>query len=143
MRRFFGKLYVQVLIGVFAGVALDGAVLSMDDKANEAVYGRDTTPRMIFEDRAPQPPSAAIADFRSRLTEASANLSMAWQRGAISALQSTSMSPSTNIQSVRKPKSGWCTPSMSCTALEVTPIFLPTTFSPSFTRRARKSRLMA
>ena len=59
--------------GLFAGVALDGAVLSMDDKANEAVYGRDTTPRMIFEDRAPQPPSAAIADFRSRLTEASAS----------------------------------------------------------------------
>ena len=38
--------------GLFAGVALDGAVLSIDDAANEAVYGRDTTPRMIFEGRA-------------------------------------------------------------------------------------------
>src|SRR3546814_410448 len=38
--------------GLFAGVALDGAVLSIDDAANEAVYGMDTTPRMIFEGRA-------------------------------------------------------------------------------------------
>ena len=59
--------------GLFAGVALDGAVLSMDDKANEAVYGQDTTPRMIFEGRAQQEPSAAIAAFRSRLAEASAS----------------------------------------------------------------------
>lgn len=58
--------------GLFAGVALDGAVLSMDDKANEAVYGQDTTPRMIFEDRAQQEPSPAIAGFRTRLAEASA-----------------------------------------------------------------------
>ncbi len=57
--------------GLFAGVALDGAVLSMDDKANEAVYGQDTTPRMIFEDRAQQEPSATVAGFRSRLIEAS------------------------------------------------------------------------
>ena len=57
--------------GLFAGVALDGAVLSMDDKANEAVYGQDTTPRMIFEDRAQQEPSAAVAAFRNRLVEAS------------------------------------------------------------------------
>ncbi|MFZ2754672.1 MAG: lipid-binding SYLF domain-containing protein [Lysobacteraceae bacterium] len=59
--------------GLFAGVALDGAVLSMDDKANEAVYGQDTTPRMIFEGRAQQEPSPAIAGFRSRLAEASAS----------------------------------------------------------------------
>src|SRR5207342_1050704 len=31
--------------GLFAGVALDGAVLAIDDAANEAVYGRDSTPR--------------------------------------------------------------------------------------------------
>jgi lipid-binding SYLF domain-containing protein len=57
--------------GLFAGVALDGAVLSIDDAANEAVYGQDTTPRMIFEDRAPQSPSAAIASVRERLIRAS------------------------------------------------------------------------
>ena len=58
--------------GLFAGVALDGAVLAIDDAADEAVYGRDTTPRMIFENRAPQRPSDAVVDFRDRLEEASA-----------------------------------------------------------------------
>ena len=58
--------------GLFAGVALDGAVLSIDNRANEAVYGQDTTPRMIFEDRAAQPPSPTIAGFRERLSDASA-----------------------------------------------------------------------
>ena len=58
--------------GLFAGVALDGAVLSIDDAADEAVYGRDTTPRMVFESRAPQAPSAAVVAFRDALEEASA-----------------------------------------------------------------------
>ena len=58
--------------GLFAGVALDGAVLSIDDAADESVYGRDTTPRMIFESRMPQPPSAAVVGFRDALEEASA-----------------------------------------------------------------------
>ena len=57
--------------GLFAGIALDGAVLSIDDAANEAVYGRDTTPRMIFEGRANGQPSTAVVDFRDRLEEAS------------------------------------------------------------------------
>ena len=58
--------------GLFAGVALDGAVLSIDDDANLAVYGPDTTPRMIFEGRAPQAPSSAVVDFRDELEEATA-----------------------------------------------------------------------
>ncbi len=58
--------------GLFAGVALDGAVLSIDDAANEAVYGRDTTPRMIFEGRAVGRPSNAVVDFRDHLEEATA-----------------------------------------------------------------------
>ncbi|HEY5804513.1 MAG TPA: lipid-binding SYLF domain-containing protein [Lysobacter sp.] len=57
--------------GLFAGIALDGAVLAIDDAANEAVYGRDTTPRMIFEGRASGQPSNAVVDFRDRLEEAS------------------------------------------------------------------------
>ncbi len=57
--------------GLFAGIALDGAVLSIDDAANEAVYGNDTTPRMIFEGRAHGQPSSAVVDFRDRLEEAS------------------------------------------------------------------------
>lgn len=58
--------------GLFAGIALDGAVLSIDDAANQAVYGRGTTPRMIFEDRVAQRPSDAVVDFRDRLEEATA-----------------------------------------------------------------------
>lgn len=58
--------------GLFAGVALDGAVLAIDDAANEAVYGRDTTPRMIFEARAADAPSSAVVDFRDLLEEATA-----------------------------------------------------------------------
>ena len=58
--------------GLFAGVALDGAVISIDDAADEAVYGRDTTPRMIFESRTPQGPSSAVVGFRDALEEASA-----------------------------------------------------------------------
>lgn len=58
--------------GLFAGVALDGAVLAIDDGANEAVYGRDTTPRMIFENRIATAPSGAIVAFRDELEEATA-----------------------------------------------------------------------
>jgi lipid-binding SYLF domain-containing protein len=58
--------------GLFAGVALDGAVLSIDDAADEAVYGQDTTPRMVFESRAPQAPSSAVVSFRDALEEATA-----------------------------------------------------------------------
>lgn len=58
--------------GLFAGVALDGAVLSIDDAANQTVYGEGTTPRMIFEGRAPQRPSNAVVTFRDQLEEASA-----------------------------------------------------------------------
>jgi hypothetical protein len=58
--------------GLFAGVALDGAVLAIDDAANESVYGQDTTPRMIFEDRYAQRPSNAVVGFRDALEEATA-----------------------------------------------------------------------
>ena len=57
--------------GLFAGVALDGAVLAIDDAANEAVYGRDSTPRMIFEGRVPSPSGPVVA-FRDALEEATA-----------------------------------------------------------------------
>ena len=56
--------------GLFAGVALDGAVLSIDDAANQAVYGDGSTPRMIFEGRATGHPSTAVVAFRDQLEEA-------------------------------------------------------------------------
>ena len=58
--------------GLFAGVALDGAVLSIDDDANTGVYGAGTTPRMIFEGRAGGTPSAAITGFVDTLEEGTA-----------------------------------------------------------------------
>lgn len=59
--------------GLFAGVAIDGAVLAMDHRANQAVYGRGNTPRMIFEGRASSAPADAVVDFRDRLEEATAS----------------------------------------------------------------------
>ncbi|WP_240096508.1 lipid-binding SYLF domain-containing protein [Thermomonas flagellata] len=58
--------------GLFAGIALDGAVLSIDSGANRSAYGPAVTPRMVFEGRLPQPPSAAIVRVRDALEEATA-----------------------------------------------------------------------
>ncbi len=58
--------------GLFAGVALDGAALQIDDHSNAAIYGHDTTPRAIFEGRV-NPPPAPVVDFRDRLEEYSAS----------------------------------------------------------------------
>ena len=58
--------------GLFAGIALDGAVLKIDDEANQAVYGNGTTPRMIFEGRAPQAGSADVVALTNTLEEATA-----------------------------------------------------------------------
>jgi lipid-binding SYLF domain-containing protein len=54
--------------GLFAGVALDGAVLSIDHDANASVYGADTTARMVFEGRVGGAPDAVV-EFRDRLEE--------------------------------------------------------------------------
>jgi lipid-binding SYLF domain-containing protein len=55
--------------GLFAGVALDGAVMQIDDDANTSVYGSTGTPRAIFEGRAGAP-SPAVVGFRDQLEEA-------------------------------------------------------------------------
>lgn len=54
--------------GLFAGVALDGAVLSIDNDANAAAYGPNTTPRAVFEGRIDTVP-APVVDFRDKLEE--------------------------------------------------------------------------
>ncbi|HEY0334855.1 MAG TPA: YSC84-related protein [Stenotrophomonas sp.] len=56
--------------GLFAGVALDGAILQIDDAADLNAYGTGSTPRMIFEGRAPEQPSPDVIGFRDRLEEA-------------------------------------------------------------------------
>jgi lipid-binding SYLF domain-containing protein len=58
--------------GLFAGIALDGAVLQIDDVADQLAYGEGSTPRMIFEGRAKAPASTALVNFRDALEEASA-----------------------------------------------------------------------
>jgi len=54
--------------GLFAGVALDGSVLSIDNDANQAVYGQGVTPRRIFDGGVSNVPDAVV-DFRDRLEE--------------------------------------------------------------------------
>lgn len=54
--------------GLFAGVALDGAVLSIDHDANQAAFGTHVTPRRIFEGGVGGA-SDALVEFRDRLEE--------------------------------------------------------------------------
>lgn len=56
--------------GLFAGVALDGAILQIDHGANRSAYGYGITPRMVFEGRTPQAASPPIIAFRDELEEA-------------------------------------------------------------------------
>lgn len=57
--------------GLFAGVALDGSAIRIDNRANQRVYGRGVTPRRIFAGGVSNVPEA-IVDFRDRLEEHSA-----------------------------------------------------------------------
>src|SRR5690606_26454164 len=114
--------------GLFAGVALDGAVLSIDDAANEAVYGRATTPRMIFQGlAAAQPssaaaqPSTAVVDFRDSLEEATA-LARA-NRGTEGRPAVATVAPA--------PASGVGAPVVEATPVgQGTPVAAPGTFEP-------------
>lgn len=54
--------------GLFAGIALDGSVLAIDNDANQAVYGEGMTPRRIFAGGVSNVPNAVV-DFRDRLEE--------------------------------------------------------------------------
>jgi lipid-binding SYLF domain-containing protein len=56
--------------GLFAGVALDGSVLSIDDGANEVAYGvSGILPSQILEGRVASAPQAAV-DFKTALARA-------------------------------------------------------------------------
>jgi lipid-binding SYLF domain-containing protein len=58
--------------GLFAGVALDGSIIAIDDKANEAAYGiADVLASQILEGKVPRVPEAAES-FRTALTRATA-----------------------------------------------------------------------
>ena len=89
--------------GLFAGVAVDGAVLAMDDAANEAVYGRDTTPRMVFEDRITQRPSNAVVSFRDALEEATTAARAARSKGNSAAPPATTVPAATTAPAATQP----------------------------------------
>jgi len=54
--------------GLFAGVALDGSVLSIDNDSNQLIFGEGVTPRRIFEGGVSNVPDV-IVEFRDRLEE--------------------------------------------------------------------------
>jgi lipid-binding SYLF domain-containing protein len=54
--------------GLFAGAALDGSAITIDNDANQAVYGEGVTARRIFEGGVTSVPNAVV-DFRDRLEE--------------------------------------------------------------------------
>ncbi len=54
--------------GLFAGVALNGARISIDDAADQRLYGQYVTARRVFEGQIDQVPSA-VQVFRSKLEE--------------------------------------------------------------------------
>jgi lipid-binding SYLF domain-containing protein len=58
--------------GLFAGAALDGSAITIDNDANQAVYGEGVTPRRIFEGGVSSVPNAVV-DFRDRLEEYTSN----------------------------------------------------------------------
>lgn len=58
--------------GLFAGAALDGTALVIDNTANQAVYGNGVTARRIFDGGVSNVPNAVV-DFRDRLEEYTAH----------------------------------------------------------------------
>lgn len=54
--------------GLFAGIALDGTHFSIDDDANEEIYGPGITARRIFEGGVTNVPSEVV-NFRDKLEE--------------------------------------------------------------------------
>ncbi len=58
--------------GLFFGVALDGSVISVDDKSNASAYGvPDVYASQILEGKITSPPQAAV-EFKAALTRATA-----------------------------------------------------------------------
>jgi lipid-binding SYLF domain-containing protein len=54
--------------GLFAGAALDGTAITIDNDANQAVYGKGVTARRIFDGGVQNVPNPVV-DFRDRLEE--------------------------------------------------------------------------
>ena len=59
--------------GLFAGAALDGSIIAIDNDANQAAYGEGVTPRRIFASGGVSNVPNAVVDFRDRLEEYTAH----------------------------------------------------------------------
>ena len=89
--------------GLFAGIALDGAVLKIDDEANQIVYGSGATPRMIFEGRAPQSGSAEVIALTNALEEATATARARRSEGEEAPRSAQPVAPSATTSTVTAP----------------------------------------
>ena len=109
--------------GLFAGVALDGAVLSIDNGANRSAYGEGVTPRMVFEGRATQPASASLVGFRDVLEEASAGARQARARKEANAAASMGAptNPGTSVQPIDNHNPATITPLSDAPVQPTTP----------------------
>ena len=96
--------------GLFAGVALDGTVLQIDNDANQLVYGANTTPRMIFEGRATHAPSNAVVAFRDQLEEATSAARAARTGHAAPAATAAASTPPAQTGAATAPLSSGSTP---------------------------------
>lgn len=61
-----GAVYFSKVDGLFAGMALDGTVLSADADANQAVYGQGATPRSVCDGAAHPAWAARLLDLLPR-----------------------------------------------------------------------------
>jgi lipid-binding SYLF domain-containing protein len=82
--------------GLFFGVALDGSVISVDDKSNAAAYGMpDVYPSQILEGKITSPPQAAV-EFKAALTRATeAADAVGAAQAAVPAATATPATPAT------------------------------------------------
>jgi len=92
--------------GVFAGVALEGTVLSIDDGANATAYGvSGILPSQILEGKLGTPPQAA-RDFTAALTHAADRAAAAALAEAPAATQPAAAPAATPATPAAEPKSG-------------------------------------
>jgi lipid-binding SYLF domain-containing protein len=92
--------------GVFAGVALEGTVLSIDDGANATAYGvSGILPSQILEGKLGTPPQAA-RDFTAALTHAADRAAAAAPAEAPAATQPAAAPAATPATPAAEPKSG-------------------------------------
>jgi lipid-binding SYLF domain-containing protein len=89
--------------GLFAGVALDGSIIAIDYKSNEAAYGiADVLASQVLEGKVPRVPEAAES-FRMALTRATAG---GGAKAAVAPAPATETAAPTPVEPATPPASG-------------------------------------